>query len=341
MMGILLSAVWLMAGCSVIDDDLSDYRDEQQFEMAYQLRLVTNMTTELQTQLTTVTEVRVANALRTHLQNIFSDFAHDVDLSFYETEGKMERLEHRTDVIDANQTTYNLTLPMRKYLHLALANIQNNPVVGLINDEQSYSSMLRQADGTTSSGSSAEVVASHNTGLFTARQPMEVLEGVNQTFNVKLYMANSAATLVLDPKELNYKDIKVYATGFASAFYISDSTYVYTDNPPLIEAQKVDTDNDLLCFCTVNFPSRDAAPASAKRRAEAGPMIWQFKVYLTKQDGSITETILDIDEPLKAGDLKVIKGALDDEGGVRPYDSTVGVSVTLDWNSGGTYNPEL
>jgi hypothetical protein len=49
-------------------------------------------------------------------------------------------------------------------------------------------------------------------------------------------------------------------------------------------------------------------------------------------DGTVTETVLDISEPLKAGDLKIIKGSLDDEGAVRPYDNTVGVSVTLDWN---------
>jgi hypothetical protein len=107
----------------------------------------------------------------------------------------------------------------------------------------------------------------------------------------------------------------------------------------------VETGNDLLCFCSVNFPSRDAvpeaAPVPASSRAETKASLWQFRVYLTKTDGTVTETILDIDEPLKAGDLKVIKGELDDEGAVRPYDSTVGVSVTLDWNSGGTYTPEL
>ena len=84
----------------------------------------------------------------------------------------------------------------------------------------------------------------------------------------------------------------------------------------------------------MNFPSRDAAPAGTST-------IWQLKVYLTNLDGSVTETVLDIDEPLKAGDLKVIKGSVDDEGAIRPYDSTVGVSVTLDWNHGGTYDPEL
>ena len=48
--------------------------------MDYQLKLVTNMTTELQTQLTTMTELSVANALEMHLKDIFTDFAHDVDL---------------------------------------------------------------------------------------------------------------------------------------------------------------------------------------------------------------------------------------------------------------------
>ena len=343
MMWLLPSALWLMAGCCSIDDDLSDCPpDESQYQMEYELKLVTNMTTELQTQLTTITELSVASALETHLENIFSDFAHDVNLSFYDTEGVKERLEHKVDIINTNQTTYDLTLPMRKYLHLAVANIAENHVVGLFDDEHSPTSKLQQAEGTVSSGSSHSIVDSHTTGLFTARQPMEVLSGVSQTFNVRLYMANSAATLVLDPKGHTFKDIRVYATGFANEFHISDSTYVFPATSPLIKADKVATDNDLLCYCTVNFPSPDAAPASsAKRRADSETPLWQFKVYLTKSDDSVTETVLDITEPLKAGDLKIIKGSLDDEGAVRPYDSTVGVSVTLDWNDGGTYNPDL
>ena len=342
MMWLLPSALWLMAGCSVIDDDLSNCpADEAQYQMEYELKLVTNMTTELQTQLTTITEISVANALKTHLENIFSDFAHDVNLSFYDTETTKERLEHRVDIINTNQTTYDLTLPMRKYLHLAVANIAENKVVGLYKDNNSTTSMLQQAEGTVASGSSNSIVDSHTTGLFTARQPMEVLSGVNQTFNVRLYMANSAATLVLDPKGHTFKDIKVYTTGFANEFHISDSAYVYPTASPLIKADKVGTANDLLCYCSVNFPSRDAILASAKRRVGEKPTLWQIKVYLTKTDDTVTETVLDITEPLKAGDLKIIKGSLDDEGAVRPYDSSVGVSVTLDWNDGGTYNPDL
>jgi hypothetical protein len=332
-LGLLLSAFWLTVGCSTIDDDLSDCGNT--FELNYQLRLVTNMTTELQTQLTTMTELSVANALSMHLKDIFTDFAHDVDLSFYDTEGALNRLQHEQHIMDANQSSYTLTLPMRKYMHLAIANIVDNDVVSLKDDEHSASSILQQAKGQLTDG--IEVLPSHTTGLFTARQPMEVLSGVDQTFNVRLYMANSAAALVLDPKGQAYTDLKVYATGFADSFYNRDSTYIFTNTSPLIKAEQVATDCELLCFCSVNFPSRDAVSAPAKTRAAEDPTLWQLKVYLTKPDGSITETILNIDEPLKAGYLKIIKGELDGEGAVRPYNSTVGVSVTLNWNSAGNY----
>ena len=299
------------------------------------MRLVTNMTTELQTQLTTITELSVANALRTHLKDIFTDFAHDVDLSFYDTEGALNRLQHDQRVIDANQWSDILTLPMRKYMHLAIANIEDNDVVSLMGDEYSTSSILRQANGLVTDR--IEILPSQTTGLFTARQPMEVLSGVDQTFNVRLFMANCAAALVLDPNGQAYTNLRVYATGFADTFYIRDSTYVFSDASPLVIAEQVETGNNLLCFCSVNFPSRDATPASARSRAKESTTLWQLKVYLTKPDGSITETILDIDEPLKAGNLKIIKCELDADGAARPYNSKVGVSVTLNWNNAGEY----
>lgn len=327
MMWLLLSACWLMAGCSVIDDDLSDCNQGEEYKIDYELRLITNMTTELETQLTTITEMGVAESLREHLKDIFSDFAHDIDLSFYDTEGDMTRLHHKRDIIDANQTSYTLTLPMHEYMHLAVANIAENHVVGLSNDENCQTSMLQQTDDSP--------IASHTTGLFTARLPMEVLSGVSQTFNVKLYMANSAVALVLDTKGHAYSDIKVYATGFAKEFMIEDSTYVFPEKEVLVRADKVETGNDLLCFCSVNFPSHNPDEVGADEP------LWQLRVYVTMPDGSITETKIDVKEQLKAGELKIIKGELDDEGAVRPYDSTVGVSVTLDWNEGGTYDPEL
>ena len=89
MLGCLLMPV-VLASCSVIDEDLSKCKPEA--EMKYELTLVTNMTTELKTQLTTQTDIQLAHEIREHLDSIFTDYAHDVDLSFYDTQGDSVRL---------------------------------------------------------------------------------------------------------------------------------------------------------------------------------------------------------------------------------------------------------
>ena len=200
-----------VASCSVIDEDLSNCGEQAKLD--YELRLVTNMTTELRTELTTQTDLQIAQALRDELSNVFSDFAHDVDLSFYDTKGDSARLQHDEHFMDANQASYELNLPMRHYMHLATANILDNKLVTFEEDERCHHSILRQIDRDT--------IDSHTTGIFTARQPMEVLEGIDQNFNVHLYMANCAATLVIDPRGHGQLDkIRVYSTGFATGFNI-------------------------------------------------------------------------------------------------------------------------
>ena len=335
--GLLLSAFWLAAGCSTIDDDLSDC--ENTYELDYELRLVTNMTTELHTQLGMETNVSLAANLHEHLRNIFTDFAHDVDLSFYDTTGDSVRLQHDQHIMDANQQSYVLNLPMRQYMHLAVANVVNNPVVGLTNDEHCHPSHLETT--------TADTIPSHTTGLFTARQPMDVLANVDQTFHVRLYMANCAAALVIDRREHDVSNMRVYTTGFASMFNICDSTYTFANKSPIVETNKVETNDDNeLCYVSVNFPSREI-PAEKRREAkvtrsviettepfitqEGDETLWQFIIYITNADGTVTETILSLRQPLRAGQLKIIKGYVTDDGAVHTSDQTVGVSVTLDW----------
>ena len=108
-----------MAGCSVIDDDLSNCpTDEAQYQMEYELKLVTNMSIELRTQLNTLEDAGIAQVLRDHLKTIFTDHAHDVDLSFYDTENNQPRLQHDQHIMDANQQSYTINLPKRQYKHL-------------------------------------------------------------------------------------------------------------------------------------------------------------------------------------------------------------------------------
>ncbi|MBQ9650695.1 MAG: hypothetical protein IJV13_00550, partial [Prevotella sp.] len=194
------------------------------------------------------------------------------------------------------------------------------------------------------------ILPSHTTGVFTARQPMEVLAGVDQTFNVKMYMANCAAALVIDPRGNNAKSVKVYATGFATDFDVQDSTFVFPTQSPLIVAEPVTTaDDGVYSFCSVNFPSREPANAAASSRVviettdpfvadDSTEELWQFQVFVTNQDDTITASTLSVRRPLRAGQLTIIKAYLTDDGAVYTDDHTVGVSVTLDWNKGGSYN---
>jgi hypothetical protein len=89
----------------------------------------------------------------------------------------------------------------------------------------------------------------------------------------------------------------------------------------------------------VNFPSRDTRNTRVIIDSDepfispsADNSLWEYRVYTTLNDGTTTESILYVQTPLRAGQLKVIKVHLsDDKGVIESDDATVGVSVTLDW----------
>ena len=210
---------------------------------------------------------------------------------------------------------------------------------------------LRQVAGDT--------IESHNTGIFTARQYMEMIEGIDQTFNVKLYMANCSAMLAVDPQGHDISRMQVFATGFATAFHIADSVYEYSKPAPMIRTKRLEPDeNGHVGFVSVNFPSPEpSAPQPAPTQggstrsviettdpfiAQPGDeVLWEFHIFLRQDDGTTTRTVLGIKEPLRAGQFKIVKVRIGENGQVEPESPTVGVSVTLDWKPGGTYNPDI
>ena len=344
----------LVSSCSMIDEDQSDC-DYTKIE--YDLTLVTNVRTEietqLETQLNTQLEMELGVLLKDFLGNIFTDYAHDVNLSFYDTHGDSLRLQHDEHIMDANQASYTLNLPMREYMHLAAANLVDNYLVDLVNDERCHHSVLFQDQPDT--------IPSHTTGLFTARQKMEVLEGIDQNFSVHLYMANCAAALVIDTRGHDVSGIQVYTTGFATRFLISDSTYVYPRRSPIVRTTKIakSEDSQEVAFCSVNFPSRESKISNDTRSvieteepfiSQPGEeALWEFQVYVTQPDGSITKTVLSVKTPLRAGQFKIIKCWIGDQGEINVPSETpdpgpgpdpgttsseVSTSVTFDWKPG-------
>ena len=344
----IFSILFAAAGCCLVDEDLSGCPDE--FAIEYEMRLITNVQTEINTVLGMEADIRVAAALRAYLKDIFSDHAHDVDLSFYDVNTPMPVLEHFTDIIDANQTTYTLHLPVREYMHLAVANIMDNTQVDLKDEDLCLSSRLQQVDGKTEQ----QVVDPHNTGLFTARLPMNILEGLDQNFKVNLYMANCATALVVDNTAEGtpvISEFKAFTTGFASSFNISDSTYVFSPSDPLVRADYIPVEGgEASCYATVQFPSREPEDVETKLVVEttdpfvsdnAEEVLWEWVVYVTLPDGSITESRLGLIKPLRAGQLKIIRVRVGHDGIVYTDDTSVGVSVTLDWNDAGHHEIPL
>jgi len=329
----------VLTGCSMIDEDLSGCGKEVVVE--YDVELVTNMSLELEMQLDAQTDKEIMDVLREYMRRIFTDHAHDVDLSFYDTQGDSTRLMHDQHIMDANQRRYVLHLPIHDYQHLAVANIAENRLVELANDTRCHPAQLLQQR--------ADTITPHTTGLFTARLPMQLVEGIDQTFFVRLYMANCASALVVAPRSHQGLPIRVVASGFASQYQICDSAYTFAPSAPVMATDMLTAKTDpRICFCTVNFPSREPAatrtvietqePFVAKPGEQS---LWEYRVYVTNADGSVTESIVGIREPLRAGLLKIVQVWIGDDGRVNSESPEVGVSVTLDWKPGNTYEPEI
>lgn len=315
----LVAAAALLASCSIIDEDLDDCGVNN--KMVYRLKLITNIQTELDEQLSSPEEQHVADALKESLKNIFTDKAHDIDLSFYNTDNTREK--HEQHIMDASQAEYVVYLPERDYRNLAVANMADATNVRLESDDYTPSTMkLQQQQGDT--------IDSHSTGMFTARKIIEVCN-CTESFNVELYMANSCAALVVDTAGVNISGMKVLTQDFATSFAVSDSTYAYQANP-LIRSVEVPTNGQpYTCHYAVSFPSRHT-------RSDG---LFRIKAYVTLPDGTTTENIITVEQPLMAGYLKIIKMKMKPNGSLTPLSQDVGVSVTLNWKQGGTYEPEI
>jgi hypothetical protein len=341
--GLLVLGTAAFTGCCLVDEDLGDCGDE--LTVDYELQLVTNMRTEIQTVFDLQTDLQVATALQDHFGTVFTDFARDADLSFYDTADPMARLEHMQVVMNDNQASYTLYLPGRDYMHLCSANVASEPSVTLEDADNCKTARLVQHTEVK------DTVSAHTTGLFTARKEMGVITDTDQHFDVNLYMVNAATALVLDLEDAPaVKDIKVFLRGFADGFRLADSTYTFTSdlivrtNP--LPAEPGSTGR---IFASCHFPSRDVDPGSKSIIETEEPFIseysetarWEWQVYATLDDGSVTKTILHVHKSLRAGQLIAAKGKVHAKGEVSTDDQTVGVSVMLDWQPGQEHEIEL
>ena len=99
----------------------------------------------------------------------------------------------------------------------------------------------------------------------------------------------------------------------------------------------------------MQFPSKDLNSKSKVVIDTTDPFVsdyaenplWEWIVYVPLQDGTITENRLGFSQPLRAGQLRVIRVRILHDGTLSTDDTSVGVSVTLDWKQGGSHDVPL
>ncbi len=342
---VLAGSLGLLApGCRLIDEDQSDCPED--LTITYTLNLITNLTIELDTKLGSDKDIPLRRAIDDYLKDIFVKTARDVDLSFYAVDDEGERKEHRTEMMNSGQATYVIRIPADDYKHLGIANLSGERSVGLVGDEFSHSSALAQK--------SVERVASHNTGLFTARKDMNVLQGVDQTFDVNLYMANDAAAFIIHRDSCDYRKITMEIEGLADTFFVRDSVFSYDlhtlvyadyiDATPFVEdaqgwstgisgaddgrfsTKAGDFVHDPMydtwtrvpaIFCGVGFPSKDEGQGKTIDGIDE-PVLWVAHIYVTLSDGTTTKNSVYIGDRLPAGSLLIYRGWLRGDGSFVP-----------------------
>ena len=154
------------------------------------------------------------------------------------------------------------------------------------------------------------------------------------------FMANCATALVVDTLGSGIRKLEVYASGFATGFNLCDSTYIF-QYTPYVKPDRLEVPGiGTACYAAVHFPSRDTRPATRTVTQTEAPFLsdpspdplWRYWVYATLPDGTVTQNRLAVYNPVRAGQLRIIRVKLYGNGSVVAGDPTVGVSVTMDWD---------
>ncbi|MBQ3632432.1 MAG: hypothetical protein II949_14575 [Prevotella sp.] len=338
-------AVSMSTSCNMIDEDLDDC--EIDFRAQYRMCLVTNENREIARVLGEHTSI--ADDLRTHLKDVFTDYGRDIALSFYALPDSVATLPLRDQLptaMNATERSFDIFMPIYDYMHLAVVNVQPNGPVAQRNTDRCHGSQLALTASKATvqePGSLDDAVASQQSGLFTGRKLLTGLTYGPQQYDFPMYMANSAAAIVLDPRTAKFTDVRIFTAGFAHAFNVCDSAYTYGADY-LVRSDRVTLNNtNWLAFCGVSLPSREPSHYTRSRvdidepvflYDDCGVVIWCYDCYVTMATGTVTRTTLGIRHPLRAGQLKIILGWIDDNGVIRTKDDELSVSTDLDWQDG-------
>lgn len=328
----LLVAVAL-TGCTLIDEDIS--RCNNQARLTYELRLDPEIVQELEDELDLHADEDIRAMLKGYVDGVFTNYARDVDLFFYDTEDPQALLRSMSEKMNSSSNTYAISLPVRSYMHAAVTNVKVSEEVEIAGDESFPDIRLEHKKN-------GDYYTPQRSGIFTIRRRLDVGEKANQRFRIKLNMVNAATALILDTgKATNVTDIRVEVEGMATGYNLKDSTFVFTDGA--VFSTEEFSIGYKHCYASVHFPSHlsleDMANQEANGTKASDPPYdpekpWHWIVYATLADGSVTRSILDMSPSVLAGQLKIRNAFVKDNGEVGSNEVGISINVQLNWQEG-------
>ena len=319
-----------MQSCSYIDDDRSDC--ENTYSLTYQLEVVSNINMQLSEQLKVDAGSMTLKTLDKYFQSVLQPTTTEARLGFYPIGGNP--IFFNRD-IEGQRTAFSIAIPANNYRHIAVIG-QSDPSIFLTDSAKASTVRLTQF--------LRDTVDSHVQAVMAGTLDMNVLGNQNQSWQVDLYPADAGVAVVMK-RNAKVQRLRVFLADLATSFTPDDSTW-HWDHTSLVRTVPVDVSGtDSIAYCGVAFPSHAATTAAkaiipAATRADDNAL-WHVVILADMPDGTVTRTVLSLSDALRAGDIRVIRVRVNDNGGISTTDSNVGASVTLDWKKGGEYNPEL
>ena len=325
---LILLTMLTQQSCSYIDDDRSDC--ETSYSLTYKLEVVSNINMQLREQLKADAGSLTLKTLNNYFASVFQPNTTEARLGFYPLDGAAPVLFIRN--IQGLRSMFSISIPADNYRHIAVIG-QSDPSIFLSDTTKASTVRLTQ--------SLRDTVDNHIQAVMAGTLNMNVLGNADQTLEVNLYPADAGVAVVMRDNP-RVGRVRVFLADLATSFTPDDSTW-HWDHASLVRTTPLTvTGTDSTAYCGVAFPSHNTTATGAKGGTRAdGSALWHAVVLVDMPDGTVTRTLLSLYEPLKAGDIRVIKVNVNDDGGISTTDSNVGASVTLDWKSGGEYNPEI
>jgi hypothetical protein len=324
-----LLAAMALTGCSMIDEDIS--KCNNRIRLTYELLLDPEIIQELEDELDLHADEDIRAMLKDYVDGVFTNYARDVDLFFYDTEDSMSLLRSMSETMNSASNTYAISMPIRSYMHTAVANVKVSENVHFVAQDRFPTAQLEHEKA-------GNYYTPQKSGLFSAHRQLDIGQKANQRFRIKLNMVNSATALILDTgKATEVTDIRVEVEGMATAFNLADSTFVYTDGA--VFSTEEFSIGYKHCYAAVHFPSRlsetDLEESGTKADPEYDPhKPWHWIVYATLEDGTVTRSVLDMAPSVLAGQLKIRNAFVMDHGEVGSNEIGLSINVQLNWQEG-------